>query len=285
MPIILCQVFPEFRDEETARRQNQSAQPLYAAAVKGDAQVTWSRPGRCSPTRRVTRNRRRISRPAASQQDRLRKWAAALHPILATLGLLDTEPDDFTPEPGFVSLFNGRDLTGWGFRPTSDADIAPQALAGNDPTPRWPIVTEPVTFDGQTTSSDGRYVAKHGRLVVTTPPEGRKSSSFRPRASFRKISSSSSSSAPRRTPTAGFSSASRSSSAATTRSPGLTRTEALPAAGLERDGGDGDRQRGALHLQRRSPRSSAHVPATGPIGLEGDRGQMEYRHLELKELQ
>jgi hypothetical protein len=27
------------------------------------------------------------------------------------------------------------------------------------------------------------------------------------------------------------------------------------------------------------------VPATGPIGLEGDRGQMEYRHIELKELQ
>jgi hypothetical protein len=24
------------------------------------------------------------------------------------------------------------------------------------------------------------------------------------------------------------------------------------------------------------------VPATGPIGLEGDRGQMEYRHLRLK---
>ena len=26
------------------------------------------------------------------------------------------------------------------------------------------------------------------------------------------------------------------------------------------------------------------VPATGPIGLEGDRGQMEYRHLRLKKL-
>jgi hypothetical protein len=26
------------------------------------------------------------------------------------------------------------------------------------------------------------------------------------------------------------------------------------------------------------------VPATGPIGLEGDRGQMEYRHLRLKTL-
>ncbi len=26
------------------------------------------------------------------------------------------------------------------------------------------------------------------------------------------------------------------------------------------------------------------LPATGPIGLEGDRGQMEYRRIRLKEL-
>jgi len=25
------------------------------------------------------------------------------------------------------------------------------------------------------------------------------------------------------------------------------------------------------------------LPATGPIGLEGDRGQMEYRHIQIKE--
>ena len=26
------------------------------------------------------------------------------------------------------------------------------------------------------------------------------------------------------------------------------------------------------------------IPATGPIGFEGDRGMMEYRHIRLKEL-
>ena len=26
------------------------------------------------------------------------------------------------------------------------------------------------------------------------------------------------------------------------------------------------------------------LPETGPIGLEGDRGLMEYRHIQLKEL-
>ena len=30
--------------------------------------------------------------------------------------------------------------------------------------------------------------------------------------------------------------------------------------------------------------SAMKVPATGPIGLEGDRGQMEYRRIRLKEL-
>jgi lysophospholipase L1-like esterase len=33
------------------------------------------------------------------------KWEAALRPILATLGFLENEPDTFTPEPGFESLF------------------------------------------------------------------------------------------------------------------------------------------------------------------------------------
>ncbi len=50
------------------------------------------------------------------------KWKLALQPILATLGFLDNEPDDFEVEEGFESLFNGRDLTGWGYRPTSEQD-------------------------------------------------------------------------------------------------------------------------------------------------------------------
>ena len=50
------------------------------------------------------------------------KWAAALRPLFATLGLIDTTAEPFTPEDGFESLFNGRDLTGWGYRPTTEAD-------------------------------------------------------------------------------------------------------------------------------------------------------------------
>src|SRR5262249_1921937 len=84
-----------------------------------------------------------------------RKWTKAVRPILATLDFLETADDDFKPETGFVSLFNGKDLTGWGFR--TGNNLEPQ---GN--------------FDGKTTSDDGRYVAKHGRIIVTTPPEGRR---------------------------------------------------------------------------------------------------------------
>src|SRR6187399_926921 len=45
-------------------------------------------------------------------------------------------------EPGFVSLFNGKDLTGWGY-------------------------SKDDKFDGKTTASDGRYSAKDGVIVVT----------------------------------------------------------------------------------------------------------------------
>ena len=38
----------------------------------------------------------------------------------------------------------------------------------------WPFVTEPVAFDGLSVTPDGRFAAINGRLVVTTPPEYRK---------------------------------------------------------------------------------------------------------------
>src|SRR5436190_4482827 len=50
------------------------------------------------------------------------------------------QADDFQPEPGYTSLFNGKDLTGWGYRSNS--------------------------FDGKIESIDGRYSASNGVLVV-----------------------------------------------------------------------------------------------------------------------
>ena len=65
--------------------------------------------------------------------------------------------DDWQPEPGFRSLFNGRDLTGWCFRAKVDRK-----------SPRVGDVTE--KFDGKTESSDaGRYSARDGILTVNFP--------------------------------------------------------------------------------------------------------------------
>ena len=74
------------------------------------------------------------------------RWASALRPIFATLGLLETTPDTFTVETGFDSLFDGRTLTGWGYRPTTEADKeSARKWQASDPkgAAAWPIVTEP----------------------------------------------------------------------------------------------------------------------------------------------
>jgi lysophospholipase L1-like esterase len=282
MPIVLCQVFPssdtKSRPADKIRKLNQ----LYAAAVKGDAQVTLLE------TWPLFANAQGDAKPEEFP-DLLHpngagyaKWAAALRPILATLGFLDTEPDNFTPEPGFVSLFNGHDLTGWGYRPTSDADIQ---AAKRPNAPAWPIVTTPVSFDGKTASDDGRYVAKNGRLIVTTPPEYRKiqaswTTREFPKDFILKLEF-------RATPNA--------DSGIFIRGPQLQCRDYLIAGPYKQlkqykpqdwneivitvKGGE------ALCTCNGEVLEAAFkVPATGPIGLEGDRGQMEYRRIRLQEL-
>lgn len=76
------------------------------------------------------------------------KWAAALRPVLETLGLIPAWLEDFTPEAGFTSLSNGRDLTGWHYE-------------------------KQPALDGKTSTDDGRYVAKNGRIVVTVSHHAR----------------------------------------------------------------------------------------------------------------
>src|ERR1051325_11705460 len=176
MPVVLCQVFPssaaKSRPADAIKKINQ----LYGAAAKGNAQVTlvetWplfaDAQGDAIPSEFPD-----LLHPSLA---RYAKWAPALRPIFATLGFLENEPYQFTPEPGFESLFNGKDLTGWGFRPTSDADkeSARKWQASDPNAPPWPIVDAPVGFAGQVSSPDGRYIAKSGRLIVATPSEGRR---------------------------------------------------------------------------------------------------------------
>jgi hypothetical protein len=187
------------------------------------------------------------------------KWAAALRPLFATLGFLETQADDFTPEEGFVSLFNGADLTGWGYKTNN--------------------------FDGKAVSQEGRYVAKNGRLIVTTPPEGSRiqqiwttrefPTDFILRLEFR----------------AGV----NADSGIFIREPQLqcrdyliagpykelkaykpqdwNNVEVIATNGVAFATCNGEVLEAAVKL-----------PETGPIGLEGDRGQMEYRRIRLREI-
>ena len=287
LPVILCQVFPSSATRACPADRIKKLNELYAAAVKGDPQITlletWplfaNAQGEAKPEEFPDLL---LPNPAGYA-----KWAAALRPVLATLGFIENTPDDFTSEPGFVSLFNGRDLTGWGYRPTTEEDIqAAKRWQSRDPhAAAWPIVTQAVSFDGRTASDDGRYVAKAGRLIVTTPPEYRKiqvlwTTREFPRNFILKLE---------------FRATPNTDSGIFIRGPQLQCRDYLlagPYTALTKY-----RPQDWNEIEITVRNNVAHctcngevleaalpVPPTGPIGLEGDRGQMEYRRLRLQEL-
>jgi lysophospholipase L1-like esterase len=286
MPVILCQVFPSSETKKRPAEKIKKVNQLYAAAVKGDAQVTFLETW---PLFANSQGDAKIEEfPDLLHPNKVgyAKWAAAVRPILATLGFLETEPDVFTPEPGFVSLFNGHDLTGWGFRPTSKEDIQfAEKWQKTDPNaPPWPIITSAVGFDGETKSHDGRYVAENGRLIVTTPPEGRRiqclwtkrefPSDFVLKLEFRA------------TPNA--------DSGVFIREPQLQCRDYLIAGPYNQLQHYKAQDWNELVVEVKGTQAfctcngevlerAFKLPKTGPIGLEGDRGQMEYRRIRIKE--
>ncbi|MEC8942866.1 MAG: GDSL-type esterase/lipase family protein, partial [Verrucomicrobiota bacterium] len=155
MPIVLCQVMPSSASKRRPAPAIREINKQCFAVVRGDPQITvldtWTLFANAQG------DARKPEFPDLLHPNKVgyALGAAALRPILATHRFLETEADSFQPEPGFVSLYNGRDLTGWGFR--AKKTFKPAA-----------------TFDGRTASNDNRYVAINGRLVVTTPPEGRR---------------------------------------------------------------------------------------------------------------
>ena len=287
MPIVLCQVFPSSATKKRPADQIKATNALYRAAVKNDPRVTyletWSLfagpGGDATPAEFPD-----LLHPNEAGYAR---WAAALRPVLATLGFSETDADPFRPEEGFESLFNGRDLTGWGYRPTSEEDMASaRRWQASDPdAAAWPFVTEPVAFDGLTVTPDGRFAAINGRLVVTTPPEYRKIQQLWttrefPRDFVLKLEF-------RATPNA--------DSGVYLRGPQLQCRDYLvagPYQGLKRykpqdwneievtvrDGVARCTCNGEL-LE-----ADLRLPGSGPIGLEGDRGQMEYRRIRIQAL-
>jgi len=266
MPIVLCQIFPSSESKTRPTAKIQATNKLLLESVKGDAQIT------VLDTFTLYTNEAGDAKPEEFpdllhlNQVGYDKWAASLWPVLATLGFVEKEDDNFAPELGFTSLFNGRDLTGWSFR---SKDMKPM----------------PGTLDGKTMSADGRYVAIHGRLVVTTPAEGSRiqqlwttkefPSNFVLKLEFRA------------TPNA--------DSGVFIRLPQLQCRD-YPLAGPYKNlkkyrPQDWNElvvkvEGGKAHCTCNDEVLEAEmsVPATGPIGLEGDRGQMEYRRIRLQVL-
>ena len=265
MPIILCKVFPSSETKSRPAEKIKQINDLFAAAVKGDSQIVVMETWLLFADQEGRAKEKEFPDLLHPNEAGYKKWAAALRPVFATYGFLETEPDQFKNEPGFVSLFNGKDLSGWGFQATPDKQA--------------------VSFDGKSASDDGRFVAINGRLVVTTPPEGRRVQQLWttrefPKDFILKLEF-------RATPFA--------DSGVFIRAPQLQcRDYSLAGPFTE--------------LQKYAPQEwnelvvtvkgkvahctcngevlaeALEVPAAGGIGLEGDRGQMEYRRIRIKEL-
>ncbi len=266
MPIILCNTFPSSATKRRPADQIKKINQLYFAAVKGDPQITVLDTWLLFADAKGDAKKPEFPDLLHPNQIGYDKWAAALRPLLATHGFMEIEADKFKMEPGFVSLFNGRDLTGWGFRNQKTQE----KLA---------------TFDGKKSSNDGRYVAINARLVVTTPPEGRRVQQLWttrefPKNFILKLEF-------RATPNA--------DSGVFIRRPQLQCRDYVLAGpwkelkkykpqewneivAIVKDG--------VAHCTCNGEVLNAEfkVPASGPIGLEGDRGQMEYRRIRVKEL-
>jgi len=176
--------------------------------------------------------------------------------FVASLPAIETPSQD-----GSVSLFNGRDLTGWGY-------------GGGD------------NFDGKVEASDGRYSVSEGILVVNPRKEGTPPlrqlwttkefpNDFELRLEFR--------------------AAVDADSGIFLRKPQLQCRDYL-VAGPYKELKNYKPQDwneivvivkgGVAHCTCNGEvlEAALKLPATGPIGLEADRGQMEYRKIRIKEL-
>jgi hypothetical protein len=281
MPIVLCQVMPSSASRQRPADKIRELNRLIADAAKGKTQIT------IVDTYTLFANEQGDAKPEEFD-DLLHpnragygKWKAGLWPILATLGFVDTTPDDFTPEAGFEILFNGRDLTGWAF-PASTAEE--RRSSARNTRLSMPIVPSETRFDGKTQTDDGRYVAKNGRLIITTPTEGRriqKLSTTRvfPKDFVLKLE---------------FRASPNADSGVFLRDRQLQCRD-YPLAGPYKNltkYRPQDWNELVITVKGNVAHATCNgevieeayeIPATGPIGLEGDRGQMEYRRIRISE--
>ncbi|MEM9366054.1 MAG: GDSL-type esterase/lipase family protein [Planctomycetota bacterium] len=215
------------------------------------------------------------------------KWAGALRPLFATFGLLDQEASSVVIRGTESLLFNGRDLTGWRYRTSTEKDRrSSERLSNRKENPiAWPLFDADQPFDGQTRSSDGRYRVVADRLVVTTPVEGRRIQQIWTQKEF--------SSTPGFTLRLQFRCTPNADSGVFVCGRQLQCRDYLlagPYTGLTqyrqgdwndlvvvvRDG------KATAAVNGQTIETDWEVPAKGPIGLEGDRGQVEYRAIRFE---
>lgn len=176
--------------------------------------------------------------------------------------------DDFKPEAGFTALFNGKDLTGWCFR---EKDAADAKITAN--------------FDGKTESHDARYSGKNGILTVN-PKEPRLIQKIFTQREFPKDF----------VIRLEFRAAVNADSGIYVRGPQLQCRDYLVAGpdkykALKKYRPQ-DWNEIEIVVKNGEARCTCNgevleeamkVPATGAFGVEGDRGQMEYRRIRFKE--
>jgi hypothetical protein len=176
------------------------------------------------------------------------------------------EKDVWKPDAGFENLFDGSTLNGWCCRNKEGK------------------ITE--NFEGKTVSSDGRYSAANGILIVNYPVglERKIQESWTvrefPKNFVLKIE---------------FRASKNADSGIFLRKPQLQCRDYL-VAGPYKDLKNYRPQdwnvitvtvkNNIAHCECNGEvlEDALMLPATGPLGLEGDRGQMEYRHIQIKEL-
>ena len=281
MPIVLCAVMPSAANKSRPKDKITKLNALYANAIWGDRQITYVDTWTLFADENGDAIKAEFPDLLHPNDIGYTKWAAAVQPVLATLGLVETGPDDFKIEEGFESLFNGRDLTGWiikaNAKPGTEIKPTPHGK------PARPVFTEDIDLAGKTSSPDGRYVAVNGRLVVTTPIEGRRfqqvwTTREFPNDFILKLEF-------RATPNA--------DSGVFLRKPQLQCRDYLLAGPYNKltkyKQGDWNElvvtvKGGVAHCTCNGEVLEAEfkLPETGPIGLEGDRGQMEYRRIRVK---
>jgi len=187
--------------------------------------------------------------------------------VLAAVAGTFARADDFKLEAGFTSLFNGKDLTGWCYTEGNKPDGA---------------VTD--KFDEKMESTDARYSVANGNLIVH-PKVPRQIEKIWTQQQFPKDF----------VLRLEFRAAYNADSGIYLRGPQLQCRDYLVAGPYKTLKNYKAQDWNAIEITVKDGvahctcngevlEDALKLPATGPIGFEGDRGMMEYRHVRIKEL-